>query len=210
MNDSQPSPAFQELMSFGREHSRATLLLHTAAHDYAAARCLLFNGMFEGLVLGAQAIEKHLKAYLLLHEPQRPAKAIQHHSLPKLLAEAIAIFPHLPLQHFASVVEKFRRHYQARYPDNPDASVSKTTADIRELDELVIFLSENMPCPNIVKYRAGIYPLITFSLGYSRTVTTWESWIKQDNNALLPLIPRINGEYAAVMEALHPTHLTAV
>jgi hypothetical protein len=75
MNDGQPSPAFQELMSFGREHSRATLLLATAAHDYAAARCLLFNGMFEGLVLGAQAIEKTLKPiyYCMNHNgPQKP------------------------------------------------------------------------------------------------------------------------------------------
>src|ERR1700730_8597730 len=109
----EASPAFQELMRFGNEYSRATLLLRAAAHDYAAARCLLFNGMFEGLVLGAQAIEKCLKAYLIFDNPQRPVKALSH-SLPKLLAEAGALFPQLPLLGFAPLVEKFWRHYQAR------------------------------------------------------------------------------------------------
>ena len=108
MNDGQPSAALQELMRFGNEHSRATLLLNVAAHDYAAARCLLFNGMFEGLVLGAQAIEKCLKAYLIFADPQRPVKALNH-SLPKLLAEASALFPHLPLQEFSPLVERFWR-----------------------------------------------------------------------------------------------------
>jgi HEPN domain-containing protein len=208
MSDGQPSAAFEELTRFFHEHSRATLLLRVAAHDYAAARCLLFNGMFEGLILGAQAVEKCLKAYLIFNDPQRPVKALNH-SLPKLLAETSALFPKLPLQGFLPLVETFRRHYQARYPDNADASTSKTTAEIRELDDFVIFLNENLPCPRVVKYRTGIYALITFSLGYSGIVTTWESWIKNDNHALLPLIPRINAEYAAVMEALYPTRLTA-
>jgi hypothetical protein len=155
MTKDQASAAFQELMRFGKEHSRATLLLRVAAHDYAAARCLLFNGMFEGLVMGAQAIEKCLKAYLILDDPQRQVKALQH-SPPKLLTEASVLFPRLSLQNFAPLVEKFRRHYQARYPDNTDASTTKTTADLRELDKIIIFLNENMPCPHIVKYRAGI------------------------------------------------------
>src|ERR1700731_1209194 len=111
MNKDQGSAAFQELMRFDKEHSRATLLLRVAAHDYAAARCLLFNGMFEGLVLGAQAIEKTLKAYLIFNDPNRPVRALQH-SLPKLLTEADALFPQLALQRLMPVVEKFRRHYQ--------------------------------------------------------------------------------------------------
>jgi len=205
MGDTQQTPtALQELMRFANEHSRATLLLRVAAHDYAAAGCLLFNGMFEGLVLGAQAIEKCLKAYLIFADPQRPVKALNH-SLPKPLTEATALFPQLPLQGFVPLAEKFRRHYQARYPDNPDASTIKATADLRELDEFIIFLNENMPCPHNVKYRAGIYPLITFSLGYKATVTTWESWIKNDNLSLSPLVLRINAEFAMVMKELYPS-----
>jgi HEPN domain-containing protein len=200
----QPSAAFQELMRFADQHSLATKLLRIAAHDYAAARCLLFNGMFEGLVLGAQAIEKCLKAYLIFDNPQRRERELHHHSLPKLLTEAGALFPQLSLPRFAPTVEKFRTHYQARYPDNPDASTTKSTAEMRQLDELLIFLNENMPCPRNAKYQAGIYPLITFSFNAERRATTWELWIKHDNEALIPLLPRINVEYLAVMEALHP------
>jgi HEPN domain-containing protein len=199
----QPSAAFQELMRFATKHSGATLLLRVAAHDYAAARCLLFNGMFEGLVFGAQAMEKCLKAYLIFADPQRDVRKLSH-SLPKFLAEAGVLFPQLPLPSFGPLVEKFRTHYQARYPDNRDASTNKTTAHVRELDDFIIFLNENMPCPHNVKYLAGIYPLITFSLNSEGRVTTWESWIKNDNQALLPLLPRINTEYAAVMKALYP------
>jgi HEPN domain-containing protein len=199
-----PSPAFQELMRLGNEYSRATLLLLAAAHDYAAARCLLLNGMFEGLPLGAQAIEKCLKAYLIFADSKRDVKAFQH-SLPKLLSETAALFPQLSLSKFAPLVDRFRTHYEARYPDNPNASKSKTTADVFELDELIIFLNENMPCPHNVKYRAGIYPLITISLGYKGGVTTSELWIKQNNHALAPLLPRINAEYALVIKELHPS-----
>src|ERR1700733_257559 len=100
----EASPAFQELMRFGNEYSRATLLLRAAAHDYAAARCLLFNGMFEGLSLGAQVIEKYLKAYLIFADPKRDVRAFLH-SLPKLLSEASALFPQLSLSKFAPLVD---------------------------------------------------------------------------------------------------------
>jgi len=36
--------------------------LRTPAHDYAAAQCLLQNGLLAGLVLGTQSIEKILSA----------------------------------------------------------------------------------------------------------------------------------------------------
>jgi HEPN domain-containing protein len=197
------SPAYQELTRFANKYSRATLLMRAAAHDYAAARCLLFNGMFEGLSLGAQAIEKCLKAYLIFSDPNREVMKAFRHSLPRLLAEADALFPGLSLSKFAPLVERFWTHYESRYPDNSNASKNKTTADVRELDELVIFLNESMPCPHNVKYQAGIYPIITFSLQYEGTVTQWESWIKHDNHALAPLISRINAEYVEVIKELH-------
>ena len=126
------------------------------------------------------------------------------HSLSKLLEEVDTLFPGLALARFAPLVEKFGRHYAIRYPDNPDASKSMTTADRLELDELVIFLNENLPCPQNVKYRTGLYALITFSLGPQRTVTPLELWIKSDNRLLLPLLPRINSDQAEVIAELYP------
>jgi hypothetical protein len=72
-----------------------------------------------------------------------------------------------------------------------------TTAHLLELDAPIIFLNENMPYPRYVKYRAGIYPFITFSLGYQAMVPSEELWIKQNNQALAPLLPRINADYVA-------------
>jgi hypothetical protein len=82
----RPLSTFPALKHFFEEHKSATLLLRVAAQDYAAARCLLLNSLFEGHVLGAQAIEKFLKGYLLLNDPKRHVKKLSH-SLPKILQE---------------------------------------------------------------------------------------------------------------------------
>ncbi len=106
----RPSTAFLRLKTFCDQYSGATRLLLVAAQDYAAARCLLLNGLLTGLVQGAQTIEKLLKAYLLLDNPSRNVKQLSH-SLPRLLRETGALFPSLPLPEFAPLVEKFGRHY---------------------------------------------------------------------------------------------------
>jgi hypothetical protein len=63
------SPAFGEIMAYGKAHAAGSWLLHAATDDYASARCLCLNLLFPGLVLGAQATEKYLKALLLLIDP---------------------------------------------------------------------------------------------------------------------------------------------
>ena len=178
-------------------------MLWVATHDYAAARCLLLNLHFPGLVLGAQAIEKFLKAYLLFNDPRRNVRKLSH-SLPKLLDEVDAIFPALLLHKYAEVVEKFSGHYQTRYPDNPGASSSRTTADLADLDEFIIFLNENLPCPKNVKYRTGLYSAITFSLGPDSVATPCELWVKMNNNALSPLLSRIVCDQLDVLKELYP------
>jgi hypothetical protein len=106
---------------------------------------------------------------------------------------------------FIPAAEKFNRHYLARYPDNPDASTTMTTADMFELDELDVPLNENLPCPITVKYRAGLYAAITFSLNPLATVTPIDHWIKINNCALGPLLLRIEQKYNAVMKELCPS-----
>lgn len=198
------SVAWVEMDSYCRKHSRATLLLLTAAHDYASARCLLLNGLFGGLVFGAQSLEKLFKAYILFIDPSREVKKAFSHSLTKLLQETDTICPSLGLSKYTSLVQKFSGHYATRYPDDPAGSKSMTTADLFELDEFVIFLNENLPCPRNVKYRTGLYALITFSLGPGGTVTPWEQWIKVGNQFLAPLVARINADHLAVLADLYP------
>jgi hypothetical protein len=198
------SAAWVDMNDYCRKHSRATLLLLAAAHDYASARCLLLNGLFGGLVFGAQAIEKLLKAYILFIDPSREVKKAFSHSLAKLLQEAASLYPRLDFSEYTPLVQKFAGHYATRYPDDPAASKSMTTADLFELDEFVIVLNESLPCPRNVKYKTGLYALITFSLGPAHTVTPWEQWIKATNHSLAPLVPRINADHIAVLTELYP------
>ena len=123
----------QGLMDFCRHHRPATLLLNSMTSDYAASRCLLILGHFPGLVLGAQAIEKILKSYLLFHNPELKVRGLGH-SLPNILQKAATIFPQMDLRRFLPLVNRFKEHYQARYPDNPDASSSMTTGELIELE----------------------------------------------------------------------------
>lgn len=202
-SDSLPSKAFQDMMEFGVEHGAGTRLLYAATDDYAASRCLLLNLMFPGLPLGAQAVEKYLKGYLLLADPKRDVRALGHALLP-LTKEVDAVAPQLQLIRFAPFVEKFARHYRSRYPDNPEALAAKTTADRTDLDEFVIFINENLPCPMTVKYRSGFYAAVTSSLGFAARMTPAEHWIKLENRALAPLLPQIAENYALVQNLLYP------
>jgi hypothetical protein len=196
-----PSPGFQAMMKFCLDHSGATLLLRVATQDYAAARCLAHHHLPASLILGAQAFEKYMKAYLLLDNPSRDVQKYGHRLSP-LLRDVDGIAPHLSLSRFNPLAEKFKSHYQTRYPGNPGASTTMTTADIFELDEMIILLNESMPCPKTVRYRTGLYAAITLSL--NQTATPTEHWIKNNNRALAPLLPRIEQDHREVMRMIHP------
>jgi HEPN domain-containing protein len=197
------STALKEMHDYGLRHAPAAKLINVATEDYAAARCLALNLLMHSLVMGAQAAEKYLKGHLLLVDPKRNVRSINH-SLTKLLVEVDMMSPLVGLGRFGALLERFERHYRIRYPDDHGCSTAMTTADIGELDQLIVLLNENLPCPHNYKYRTGLYAAITFSLGYSKTVTPKEHWIKQRNLALIPLLPRIASDYVQVMEALHP------
>jgi HEPN domain-containing protein len=116
--ETQPSAAVQAMMQFCSANSDATTLLHTAGHDYAAARCLLLNGLVSsGLVMGAQAIEKFLKAYILLKNPAKAVRQSQH-SLTDLLKEADQLAPSLGLSKYSAAMSRHEDYYRNRYPDN--------------------------------------------------------------------------------------------
>jgi HEPN domain-containing protein len=198
------SPAFTAMRQFCTTNSKATSLLHTAAVDYASARCLLLNGLVSGgLAMGAQAIEKFLKAHILLKNSAADVRKLKH-TLPDLLNEADQLSPGLGLSKYSALMDRFWRHYQHRYPDNANASTSMTSEEIFELDEFIMFLNDNMACPFEAKYRTGLYGLVTFSLHHGRTVTPWEAWIKERNRALAPRWPQIEADFHSVLKNLYP------
>ena len=199
-----PSAAFTAMQQFGMANSKATTLLNTAAHDYAAARWLLLNGLVSGgLAMGAQTIEKFLKAFILLKNPGEAVRKLQH-SLTDLLTAADQLSPALGLSKYAALTDRFECYYRSRYPDNPNPPTAMYSAEIVELDEFIIFINDNMPCPFEVKYRTGLYALVTFSLQHGRTVAPWEGWIKERNRALVPRWSQIEADFRTVLKNLHP------
>ena len=85
-------------------------------------------------------------------------------------------------------------------PDNPNPPTAMYSAEIVELDEFIIFINDNMPCPFEVKYRTGLYALVTFSLQHGRTVAPWEGWIKERNRALVPRWSQIEADFRTVLK----------
>jgi HEPN domain-containing protein len=192
------------MRQFCTANSTAVQLLHTAAIDYASARCLLLNGLVSGgLAMGAQAIEKFLKAHILLKNSAADVRKLRH-KLPDLLNEAHQLSPGLGLSKYSALMDRFLRHYQHRYPDNANASTSMTSEEIFELDEFIMFLNDNMSCPFETKYRTGLYALVTFSLQHGSTVTPWEAWIKKLNGALAPRWPQMEADFRTVLKNLYP------
>jgi hypothetical protein len=187
----------QGVQDFSRHYQRATGLLLSMAFDYAAARCLLMNGhIFGGLELGARAIEKTLKAFLLFDNPCRDVKRLSH-ALPRLLDEVAALHPSLDLQRFGPQVCRFERHFQARYPDNPNRSKSLSTAELAQLDEIVIFLNENLPIPHNVRSTSGLYGIVRASQLFRQNGP--QAWLTPQNQPLTPLLQRIAADYDAAM-----------
>jgi hypothetical protein len=67
-----------ELIEFNRSHALAGEFLRFATDDYLACRVCLLNGLFPGLRLGAEAIEKYLKGFVLYADPSHKKKYLHN------------------------------------------------------------------------------------------------------------------------------------
>ena len=192
----------EQTKTFARSNQKAMLLLLTATHDYAAARCLLLNGLFSGLPVGAQAIEKFLKASILFAEPTKNIPNTHH--LPRLLAIAEGLIPDLIPLSLSSTAQHFYECYQTRYPDNSNQPISMDTGKREQLDEMVIAINSHLPCPRNVKMRSGLFAGITFSLNRLNSESPTERWVKQGNLALALVWRQIERDYFETMKELYP------
>jgi hypothetical protein len=203
-NVTSPSAAYDAQHQFSLQNSKATRLLYTAARDYAAARCLLLNHLLAaGLTMGAQAIEKFLKAFVLLKSPSIDAKKMGH-NIQILLTKADERTLELEFSKYSSLMTRFMRHYSNRYPDNTISPGSMSSEELFELDEFVMFINENMPCPPDVRCRTGLFAAAASSSFNGGTVTPWEKWIKESNLALRPRLPQIEADLHASQANLYP------
>ena len=189
-------------MDFARANKQAMLLLLTATRDYSSARCLMLNGLQAGFSVGAQAIEKYLKATIYLSAPSTPTK--RSHNLPALLLDAEALLPGLAASNFEATATTFHEFYQTRYPDNDNQPISMNTGMIADLDEMVIGINVMLPMPRNIRMRSGLFALVMFSLNHLNSETPDEKWIKMQNAALAPHWDRIRTEYFETMKEIYP------
>lgn len=146
---------------FARKNQSAMLLIHQATEDYISARCLLLNGLMPGLTLASQSIEKYLKGFLLLRDNTINPRQFSHNLVD--LFDNLKIISNFNWDTYDNLISRLRGHYQARYPDNHDRSMSMSTVELIEIDQLAINLVEQMPMPDEVKYRSGLYVEVTDS-----------------------------------------------
>ena len=80
----------------------------------------------------------------------------------------------------------------------------KSSAEIDELDEIVMLINEQLDIPMEVRYRNGLYAVVNSSLESNINVgCIIEQWIKTNNKALEPLHSKIKTEYLSVREHLY-------
>jgi hypothetical protein len=152
--------------------------------------------------LGAQAIEKLLKAVLLFVDPTLTTATIRtrfSHKLPKL-AEAVQKTTDLDLTVHAAHISALDAHYLGRYPDNPGRSTSQSTSELAELDRLAVDLLVGLPVPEEVKLRSGVFAsaLVSSERG---VVTSFEKWLLEKNEPLSRVMPNLrerNKEWLAL------------
>ena len=83
----------EEANKFSSDNHDAMLLIHQATDEYISARCLLLNGLFPGLILAAQSVEKYIKGFILLVDRTKNLRSFSH-NFNKLFDELKKISPH--------------------------------------------------------------------------------------------------------------------
>ncbi len=174
------------LMDFSRTNQLAMMMMHQATSDYVGCRCCLLNGVFSGFELGAQAVEKHLKAMLLFAHPNSNVRSFSH-KLPSLV-ETVHEKAIADLSKHSVTIQKLEGHYQARYPDNPRANNSSSTEELALIDVLIMEILEKMPVPYEVLLNSGVYARAIASSD-RRVVFPDEHWLLLQNVILQTRVP---------------------
>jgi len=164
--------------------SEANKYVMPAVDDYLGARCLLLNNIFVGLTLAHEAVEKLMKALLVL-EGAAPGKS---HSLAKL-AELLIQKDSRKYKFLNGQREFTRRldqHYSWRYYDSDitKRSQSRSAEDLYLFDVLWIALHKLYMdfLPEDVRFRTIFlcYLLDEKLKGY----TDWGKILQADNQAI--------------------------
>lgn len=150
----KPPVGYEDIQAWVAKNEQVRAMHEIAIEDYIAARhSVLQLGLFTvGFALAAQAIEKLLKCYLMLHGAKLVDMKKHLHNLDALLNVAASNSPALQAKkaEFANLCKKLQAWYQSRYPFAPGAASEWMRADITPIDGMVVYLEEHMPLPEAV------------------------------------------------------------
>ncbi|MBC6491283.1 HEPN domain-containing protein [Flavihumibacter stibioxidans] len=162
---------YEEIDSFFARNKPAMQFVQTASDDYVGARVCFTNALInQGYVFSQQAVEKLLKAYILLLKPEEKVHHRRHypsHDLNYLL-EKLHEFSKLDTSQYKELCAVLTATYPYfRYPSAdylmklPYRKFS--TALIHDVDSMFIELYIRLPLPDPVKVRCGILGYLKIS-----------------------------------------------
>lgn len=192
-----------ELIEFNRDHSTALEFMAVATDDYTACRCCLLHGLFPGLRLGAEAVEKYLKAFILFHDPSVEMK--YGHRIKEIAAAAGAIESRIESRfnpvRFSEIFDRLETHYRNRYPDARNFTREASTAELADIDELILYICACLPIPEVPKFR-NVGPFFFVCCAWLPPLTPYTKWLTEKNLALNRVKPILIQRYQAVEEQL--------
>ena len=189
-----------ELIEFNRTHHGAGEFIIVATDDYVACRCCLLNGLFPGLRLGAEALEKYLKAFVLYADPSLDIRKYNHR-IRDLASVASGLEPRFDAVQFRQVIDRLETHYRRRYPNVRDFGRDASTAELVGIDEVVLHVCEYLPIPEAPKFRNYGYFFFVFC-PWTPVKDPHKKWLEQDNVALQRAKASLAQRYQAVEEQL--------
>lgn len=168
-----------------------------ASNDYIASRCCILNALFPGFILACQAIEKLLKAFIFLETTEQLKDGHNPFELKKKLQK----IKNYGLSKFDDLLKKLYDHYQSRYYDNKISGKGASSSELKEIDELWVYLIELLPIPDEVKYRLSFFSELLEE--NSRKYWRFYEWATKNNQALAPKITKIKKRYREVEQHLY-------
>jgi len=178
--------------------SEANKYVMPAVDDYLGARCLLLNNIFVGLTLAHEAVEKLMKAIVILEN----VTLQKSHDLEKLadllLKNNSEKYKFLNDQ--KEFIKRLDQHYGWRYYDGNIAkrSQSKSPEDLNPLDVLWIALYELYTnfLPQEFQFRTYLYVYL-FDDNLNE-YTNWGIILRENNNALQGKLNLWEAEYKKI------------
>jgi HEPN domain-containing protein len=189
------TPQKFDSVTYSRKNLYALMMFWNACSDYVAARCCLLNGLFSGLPLASQAVEKIIKSFIFLTSGEET----KGHDPYELKTKLKSSHKDAKLDSFDPVLQKLSQHFQSRYHDNPNQPRTRSPRELPEIDELFVYLLDTLPVPEEVKFNTYFFHAL-----FNPTVPLPDrQWALRNNPPLQAKMPALEAAFRRTYEDLH-------